>query len=41
MGEFKWKELRMPYRLADTPAPSPEAVAAVRDVFAARGLTVV
>lgn len=41
MGEFKWKELRMPYKLADTPPPTPESVAEVRRAFSSRGLLVV
>lgn len=41
MGEFKWKELRMPYELALTEAPTPESVARVRQAFSSRGLTVV
>lgn len=41
MGEFKWKELRMPYQLAGTEAPTPESVAEVRRAFSSRGLVVV
>ena len=41
LGEFKWKELRMPYRLTHTPSPTPEAVAKVRQAFSSRGLVVV
>ena len=41
LGEFKWKELRMPYRLSETQPPTPESVAEVRRAFSSRGLTVV
>ena len=41
MGEFKWKELRMPYQLSETQAPTPESIAEVRHVFSSRGLVVV
>ncbi len=40
MGEFKWRELGLPYTLADTEPPSAELTARVRDLFRARGLTV-
>lgn len=39
MGRDKWAELELPYELADTQPPTPDAVAAARAVFAARGLT--
>lgn len=39
MGRDKWAELGLPYELADTQPPTPDAVAAARAVFAARGLT--
>jgi pyruvate formate lyase activating enzyme len=41
MGEFKWKELRMPYQLADTLSPTAEAIKEVHRAFSSRGLTVV
>lgn len=41
MGEFKWKELRLPYQLADTQSPTRESVIQVHQVFSSRGLTVV
>lgn len=41
MGEFKWRELRLPYELTDTQPPTREAVLAVHRVFSSRGLTVV
>ena len=41
MGEFKWQELRLSYKLADTQPPSPEALAEVKRAFSSRGLTVV
>ena len=40
MGEDKYRELRMQYRLYDTPTPSPDLVAAVEDIFAAQGIPV-
>lgn len=40
MGEFKWKMSGVPYRLTDTPSPSPELVEKTRAVFRAAGLTV-
>jgi pyruvate formate lyase activating enzyme len=41
MGEFKWKELRMPYQLSATEQPTTESLNRVRDTFSSRGLTVV
>ena len=41
MGEFKWQELRLSYKLADTQPPTPEALAEVQRAFSSRGLTVV
>jgi pyruvate formate lyase activating enzyme len=41
MGEFKWRELRMPYALADTPPPSANSIASVHRAFSSRGLKVV
>jgi pyruvate formate lyase activating enzyme len=38
MGEFKWRELSLSYRLADTQPPSPELTERVRDCFRAQGL---
>lgn len=40
MGEFKWKEYALPYRLADTAVPSDEQVQEVVDIFKAAGLEV-
>jgi len=40
MGERKWKELGLPYTLADTPPPTPEATEAVRVIFRSVGLDV-
>jgi len=40
MGTQKWAELKMDYPLAGAPTPTPEATAAARATFAARGLTV-
>ena len=37
MGEFKWRELGLPYRLADTQPPSAELMERVRDRFRAQG----
>jgi pyruvate formate lyase activating enzyme len=41
MGEFKWKELRMPYQLSATEQPTTESLNRVRETFSSRGLTVV
>lgn len=38
MGQHKWKELCIPYELADTEPPTDEMVARVKAVFAAEGL---
>lgn len=38
MGEFKWRELGIPYQLADTQPPSVELTQRVRDVFREHGL---
>ena len=40
MGEFKWRELGLPYQLADTEPPSDELVRRVRDTFRDHGLNV-
>jgi len=39
MGRFKWKELRLEYRLDDTKPPSPELVEKVCSQFRQAGLT--
>lgn len=41
LGEFKWQALRMNYQLSKTESPTPEAIKAVHQIFASRGLTVV
>lgn len=38
MGEFKWKELGLEYRLADTQPPSGDLAEQVRGIFRSRGL---
>lgn len=38
MGEHKWEELGMPYRLHDTPAASPVLAEMARGIFRNRGL---
>lgn len=40
MGEYKWRELKLPYKLADTEAPSEELTRRVRDCFRDQGLLV-
>lgn len=40
MGEYKWKELRYPYVLSDTPEPTREELKMAREVFESRGLYV-
>lgn len=39
MGADKWRELGIPYNLADTKPPTPEAVEDTRQVFRDRGIT--
>ncbi|WP_247878401.1 pyruvate formate-lyase-activating protein [Azospirillum sp. TSO22-1] len=40
LGEFKWRELGLPYRLAETEPPPAELTRRVRDRFRAQGLWV-
>jgi pyruvate formate lyase activating enzyme len=40
MGEYKWKELRYPYVLSDTPEPTREELKMAREVFESRNLKV-
>ncbi len=40
MGEHKWRELGLDYKLAGKPTPTPEAVDTVRKTFRAAGLLV-
>lgn len=37
MGEFKWKELGLDYKLSDTPEPSRELLLAVKEIFESNG----
>ncbi|TWA64285.1 pyruvate formate lyase activating enzyme [Azospirillum baldaniorum] len=41
MGEFKWKQLGLPYALANTEPPPPELTERVRGIFRTQGLKVV
>jgi len=41
LGEYKWRELGLPYRLTDTEPPSAELTGRVRDRFRAHGLRAV
>jgi pyruvate formate lyase activating enzyme len=41
MGESKWEELGLDYKLKDTQPPSPELVAQVKEIFKGRGLMVI
>ena len=41
LGAFKWAELGLPYALEGVPAPTPDAVAEARAIFAARGILAV
>lgn len=41
MGEYKWKEIGVPYELGDMLPPAPELVDRVRKQFEARGLLAV
>ncbi|WP_017241078.1 hypothetical protein [Streptomyces sp. SS] len=38
LGEAKWQALAMPFTLYDIPSPTPEQLAAAREVFQAHGL---
>lgn len=38
MGEFKWQELGLEYRLGDVPTPDPERMARIRSLFVRHGL---
>lgn len=38
MGEFKWQELGLPYRLGEVPAPDPERMEKIRELFLRHGL---
>jgi len=38
MGEFKWKELNMPYKLFNTPEPTLEEIGEADGIFRSRGL---
>jgi len=40
MGEYKWKELGVENRLADTPEPTPDEAEQARAIFRKAGLTV-
>lgn len=37
MGEFKWKELGLEYKLSDTPEPSRELLLEVKEIFESNG----
>ncbi|TVQ58949.1 MAG: pyruvate formate lyase-activating protein [Spirulina sp. DLM2.Bin59] len=38
MGEYKWQQLGLPYVLGDTPPPTPALMAAVSQIFKAKGV---
>ncbi|WMX46581.1 pyruvate formate-lyase-activating protein [Streptomyces roseicoloratus] len=38
LGEAKWRALARPFTLHDTPSPTPEQVAATREIFRSHGL---
>ena len=40
MGEYKWKELRLPYALADTSPPDKQSLKMAREIFEAKRLKV-
>lgn len=40
MGEFKWKKLKIPYRLTDIPVPSEQEVESALEIFRSRGINV-
>jgi pyruvate formate lyase activating enzyme len=37
MGEYKWKELGMEYKLADTKEPSKDLMVKVKDILGTSG----
>ncbi|MFE5092799.1 pyruvate formate-lyase-activating protein [Streptomyces sp. NPDC056638] len=41
LGEAKWQALGKPFTLHDTPSPTPEQTASVREIFTSRGLRAV
>ncbi len=41
MGEYKWQQLGLPYRLTETQPPTPELVERVLQIFRDQGLTAV
>nr|WP_317413151.1 pyruvate formate-lyase-activating protein [uncultured Solibaculum sp.] len=38
MGEYKWEQMKLPYRLTDTPVPTADQVAAAKEIFISFGL---
>ena len=40
MGEYKWKELRLPYVLADTEPPDKQSLKMAQEIFEARNMKV-
>jgi len=40
MGQYKWEELGVPYRLSDTEPPTPEEAQRAQDLFEAEGVAV-
>ncbi len=40
MGEYKWRELGLDYKLFDTPPPTPDLIEHVKKIFQAEGLKV-
>lgn len=38
MGEYKWEQMRIPYRLTDTPVPTANQVAEAKEIFVSFGL---
>ncbi len=41
MGESKYQQLNKPYKLANTPEPTPEEVERARQIFASHGVTAI
>jgi pyruvate formate lyase activating enzyme len=40
MGAYKWDDLKMNYKLMDTPAPTAEETERVRNLFRSHGFVV-
>lgn len=41
MGEYKWKEMNLPYKLSDTPMPDAKTIKSAKEIFVKHGLNLV